>query len=179
MLRSLIKTLRRFSTFPSASRNLSGEKKVERTRTLLRAAVAATGFAYFCTETCPYSGEFNATFAILIWIIPRKEKGVSSAWTCWPRRSCQGRPVLETTIIIFYLNVSFPDPLVEWAVLSILSDCRAVLKMAGSPSPFAGQATEQLAAEAIASLLVETKRNLLPRWIVSLSIHCLVKVMLG
>ena len=90
-----------------------------------------------------------------------------------------GKAVLETTIIIFYPNVSFPDPLVEWAVLSILFDCRAVLKMAGSPSPFAGQATEQLAAEAIASLLIETKRILLPRWILGLSIHCLVKVMLG
>ena len=106
MLRSLIKTLRRFSTFPSSTRNLSGEKKVERTRTLLRAAVAAAGFAYFCTETCPYSGEFNAMFAIQIWIIPRKEKGVSSAWTCWPRRSCQGRTVLETTITALYLIVS-------------------------------------------------------------------------
>ena len=173
MLRSLIKTLRRFSTFPSSTRNLSGEKKVERTRTLLRAAVAATGFAYFCTETCPFSGESNAMFAILIWIIPRKEKGVSSTWTCWPRRSCQGRPVLETTIFALYLVVSIPDPLVEWAVLSILSDCRAVLRMAGSPSPFAGQATEQLAAEAIASLLIETKRNLLPRWIIGLSINAL------
>ena len=173
MLRSLIKTLRRFSTFPSATRNVSGEKKVERTRTLLRAAVAATGFAYFCTETCPFSGESNATSAILVWIIPRKEKGVSSAWTLRPRRSCQGRPVLETTIVALYLIVSLPVPLVEWAVLSILSDCRAVLRMAGSPSPFEGQATEQLAAEAIASLLIETKRNLLPRWIIGLSINAL------
>ena len=171
MLRSLIETLRRFSSFPYATRNFSGEKKVERTRTLLRAAVAATGFAYFCTETCPFSGESNATFAILTWIIPRKEKGVSSAWTPWPRRSSQGRTVLETTVIVLYLIVSFPDPLVEWAVLSILSDCRAVLKMAGSPSPFTGQATEQLAAEAIASLLIETKRKLLPRWILGLSMR--------
>ena len=112
MLRSLIKTLRRLSTLPSSIRNLSGEKKVERTRTLLRAAVAATAFAYFCTETCPYSGESNATFAILIWIIPREKKGVSSAWTPWPRRSCQGRPFLETTIIALYVIVSLPDPLV-------------------------------------------------------------------
>ena len=31
-----------------------------------RAAVAATGLAFFCTETCPFSGESNATFAILV-----------------------------------------------------------------------------------------------------------------